>query len=234
MPPWTRPGKKLAPARIRHSDGSTRCDTFSQIGLIMTNNDHLLRELNHRVQNNFQIIVSLMNLKKRMLPADRQGDIRFIEEHVQSMAIAYKLVYATGDMVEVSTCALIEEILSGLRHIAGLGDQRLKLEGFSFSDAIGLDQAIALGLYLAIIVPPLLDQAQISGGTVHASGAVEDGFLTLSVVGNWHDNLASDFLRNRLTRAYVDHLHAELLPATEHPGHRLRFPLDPRRAAILG
>src|ERR1700727_1672910 len=60
----------------------------------------LLRELNHRVKNNFQIIVSLMNLRKRMLPAGRREDIRFIEEHVQSMSVPYRLVYATGSMVD--------------------------------------------------------------------------------------------------------------------------------------
>ena len=42
----------------------------------------LVRELNHRVKNNFQIIASLMNLRKRMMPPERREDIRFIEEHV--------------------------------------------------------------------------------------------------------------------------------------------------------
>ena len=200
----------------------------------MTGENPLLWELNHRVQNNFQIIVSLMNLKKRMLPLDRQHDIRFIEEHVQSMAIAYKLVYATGGMVEISTCELIEEILSGLRHISGLGPEQLKLEGFSFEDAIGLDQAIALGLYLAIIVPPLLDYAMSSNGVVKASGAVEGGFLTLAVMGDWSEPIELDFLRTRLMKAYVDHLHADMLSSNEQVGHRLRFPLDPRRASIFG
>jgi two-component sensor histidine kinase len=61
----------------------------------------LLRELNHRVKNNFQIIVSLMNLRKRMLPPERREDIRFVEEHVQSMSVAYRHVYATGSIVVI-------------------------------------------------------------------------------------------------------------------------------------
>src|ERR1700722_20667556 len=88
----------------------------------------LVRELNHRVKNNLQIIVSLMNLQKRMMPRERREDIRFIEEHVQSMSVAYRLVYATGSMIEVSLTELVTEVLSGLRQIAGLGAEHLRLE----------------------------------------------------------------------------------------------------------
>src|ERR1700678_1434111 len=88
----------------------------------------LVRELNHRVKNNFQIIVSLMNLRKRMMPPERREDIRFIEEHVQSMSVAYRLVYAPGSMIEVSLSELIVEVLSGLRQIAGLSEDQLRLD----------------------------------------------------------------------------------------------------------
>src|ERR1700678_1085014 len=82
----------------------------------------LVRELNHRVKNNFQIIVSLMNLRKRMMPPERREDIRFIEEHVQSMSVAYRHVYATGSIVDVSLSDLIIDVLSGLRQIAAVDD----------------------------------------------------------------------------------------------------------------
>ena len=59
-----------------------------------------------------------MNLRKRMLPAHRREDIRFIEEHVQSMSVPYRLVYATGSMVDVPLPEMITEVLSGLRQIA--------------------------------------------------------------------------------------------------------------------
>src|SRR3954451_3881562 len=119
----------------------------------------LLRELNHRVKNNFQIIVSLMNLRKRMMPPERREDIRFIEEHVQSLSVAYRLVYATGSMIEVSLTELITEVLSGLRQIAGLREEQLQIEIEAGDALIGLDNAIALALYLAILMPPYFDQA---------------------------------------------------------------------------
>ena len=95
----------------------------------MSSSEALLRELNHRVQNNFQIIVSLMNLKRRTLPEERQGDIRFLQEHVQCMAVAYRLVYATGDMTEVPIGQLLREIISELRQIAQLGTGLVQVSG---------------------------------------------------------------------------------------------------------
>jgi two-component sensor histidine kinase len=107
------------------------------------------------VKNNLQIIVSLMNVQKRMLPAERRGEIRFLEEHVQSIAAAYRVVYASGEMIKVSIDELIREVVAGLVEVAGG-----KADGVETADCkahmqINLDQAITLGLYLAATLPPM-------------------------------------------------------------------------------
>ena len=107
--------------------------------------DALVRELHHRVKNNLQIIVSLMNVQKRMLPPERRSEIRFLEEHVQAIAAAYRVVYASGEMIKVSIDELIREVVSGLVEVAGG-----KADGVETADCkahmmINLDQAITLG-----------------------------------------------------------------------------------------
>ena len=135
----------------------------------------LVRELNHRVKNNLQIIVSLMNLQSVSSQPERREDLRFIEEHVQSMSVAYRLVYATGSMVDVSLTELVTEVLSGLRQIAGLDEERLSLAAPATDALIGLDHAIALALYVTVLLPPYLDQAieQAGSVTIHADGCCE-------------------------------------------------------------
>jgi two-component sensor histidine kinase len=186
----------------------------------------LVRELNHRVKNNLQIIVSLMNLRKRMLPADRREDIRFIEEHVQSMAVAYRLVYATGAMIEVSLTDLIGEVLSGLRQIAGLGEEQMRFDTFGAETQIELDHAIALGLYLAALLPPYLDEAVATTGVVTISVSVAADVFTLSVRGTWNPMISLGFLRTRLMRAYAAQLSAEILPVSAHGAEQLRFRIE--------
>jgi hypothetical protein len=192
----------------------------------MPDRDILLRELNHRVKNNFQIIVSLINLKRRMLPPQRRDEMRFIEEHVRSISVAYQLVYATGGIIDVSLPELIADVLSGLRQLAHLGEDQLCVDTAAADAPIGLDQAIALALYLAVVVPPYMDEAVASAGTVTVSASVADDALTLSVRGSWTGPVDLDFMRNQLIRAYIAQLHADGLTATDAWTRQISFILD--------
>lgn len=149
------------------------------------------------------------------------------------MAIAYRLVYATGEMIEISAAQLIREVLSSLRHIAGLDVDCLALEGFSFTESMGLDQAIALSLYLAITVPPMFDHAVRTRTGVTATGTLQDGLLTLSMTARSKLPIELDYLRMRLMKAYLEHLHAEELPSTNAGIQLLRFQIDPRRGVVF-
>jgi hypothetical protein len=196
----------------------------------MPDADAFLRELHHRVKNNFQIIASLMSLQKRMLPPDRRDDLRFIEEHVQAMAVAYRVVYATHELIEVSIRELVREVLESLQQIAGPARNVVVLHLAGADQTIGLNQAIALSLYLAVVVPPYLDFAASVGRTFDLSLRLESQRVDLVLRGDWESPIAFDSLRNRLAKAYERQLNAEILPA-EHPVEiGLRFPLiSPRQ-----
>jgi hypothetical protein len=170
----------------------------------------LVRELNHRVKNNFQIIASLINLMKRVADPKTRGEIRFIEEHVTSMAVAYRLVYATSPMVEVAASDLLPEIVAALRVIAGLPADQVVIEGASLQGMIGLDQAIALGLYLSVSLPPYLDRALASRGHVVLTTDTDADRLRVSILGDWKEAIAFDFLRRKLMMAYVRQLGARM------------------------
>lgn len=170
----------------------------------------LVRELHHRVKNNFQIIASLINLKKRMAEPSAQEEIRFIEEHVASMAVAYRLVYATGPMVEVAASELLPELVAALRVIAGVPADQIAIEGPTLEGAIELDQAIALGLFLSVSLPPYLDRALASHGHVTVSTETADGSRCISISGDWGHGIEFDLLRRKLMAAYVRQLGAQV------------------------
>jgi hypothetical protein len=193
----------------------------------MIETDELLREFNHRVNNNFQIVVSLMNLKKRQLPAALQDDIRFIEEHVQSMAVAYRLIYASGRLLEVSARDLITEVVLGLRLIAKLAPERLSLDVVALTQMLNLDQAIALGLYLAAALPPYLDQARHGDGQVVVMASSIAEHLSLTISGDWHNPVPMDVLRERLLVAYVTQLGARQEFSDVASRHKISFSIAP-------
>jgi two-component sensor histidine kinase len=198
----------------------------------MPDRDDFLRELHHRVKNNFQIIASLMNLQKRMLPPERRNDLRFVEEHVQSMAVAYRIVSASTEMVQVPIDELVREVGDNLRQIAGARPGTLQYDLSQAGSEIELNQGIVLGLYLAVVLPPHLDHIAGQGGAVHIRTAVTDGQLTLSITGDGGDTVAMDFMRRRLVESYIRQLRGDALEPTQAGEIRLRFKLDPPRVGL--
>lgn len=184
----------------------------------------LLRELNHRVKNNFQIIVSLMNLQKRAGDQGASGEIRFIEEHVASMAVAYRLVYATSAMGEVAAAELLPELVSALRAIAGLPADRIVMAGPSLDGVVDLDWAIAFGLYLAVSLPPYLDHALATQGRVIVATEVTEHSHSVSIVGDWGHAIPFDLLRRKLMAAYVRQLSAQVIQDNTTGGLSLLVP----------
>ncbi len=169
----------------------------------------LLRELNHRVKNNFQIIASLINLKKRVAHPSAGDEIRFIEEHVTTMAVAYRLVYETGSMSEVAAAELLPALVGALRGIAGLSADQISIEGAPLDGMISLDDAIAVGLYLAVALPPYLDHALANRGRVVVTTETAGPWRCVSIQGEWGKGRTLDFLREKLMAAYVHQLAAK-------------------------
>ena len=193
----------------------------------MSDTDALLRELNHRVNNNFQIVVSLMNLKKRLLPVERQDDIRFIEEHVQSMAVAYRLIYATGLFLEVPAAELLADVVLGLRLISKLPAERIDVDVSGMNGMLNLDQAIALALYVAVALPPYLDHARLSKRNVDVVAKISDAHISLTIAGDWVAPVTMDFLRERLMVAYISQLGANQNAQSNRAAHDISFKVAP-------
>ncbi len=198
----------------------------------MPDRDDYLRELHHRVKNNFQIIASLMNLQKRMLPPERRGDLRFVEEHVQSMAVAYRIVSTGSEMVQVPLDELIYEVGDNLRQIAGAKPGSLLYDLSQGGAEIELNQGIVLGLYLAVVLPPHLDRVVASGGSIHIRTAVTDGALTVAIAGEPGGSVHMDFMRQRLIDSYIRQLRGDTPAGTPDGELRLHFLLDPPRVGI--
>jgi two-component sensor histidine kinase len=201
----------------------------------MADNDAFVRELHHRVKNNFQIIASLVSLQKRTLPTDRRDEMRFVEEHVQSMAAAYRMVSVTDGVVQVALRDLVSEVVDALRQIVGLGRNSVNVELPLGECFVRIDQAIAMALYLAVLVPPYLDSAATLGGMLRIAVAVEGPErVVLSIAAATEVTLPPNPLRRRLIAAYVRQLHAEVDPTTESGATCVRIRLQPLQVTHFG
>jgi len=76
----------------------------------------LLREVNHRVKNNLQLISSLLNLQIRDSGGSREKlGLERLQERIQGLALVHQKIYESEKMNAVRLDRLIEEIAGNLR-----------------------------------------------------------------------------------------------------------------------
>ncbi|SFD31930.1 Two-component sensor histidine kinase, contains HisKA and HATPase domains [Spirosoma endophyticum] len=110
-------------------------------------NEVLLKEQNHRVKNNLQIVSSLLNLQaKRLTDEVAKKAVEESRLRVQSMAIIHRRLYDGDKLAEVNLDEFIKELTAGV--LKAFGYLFIKLE-FAIDDInLSADKAISVGLIL--------------------------------------------------------------------------------------
>jgi two-component sensor histidine kinase len=172
----------------------------------------LLRELHHRVKNNFQMIASLLALQRRELPSRLRTLLRVPEDRVLAMASAYKASYATGEIGRVSLLDLLRDIAAQLRQSFGLAAPVLKLRAEAEAVWLDLDRAVPLGLLVSEILSAALDRDHASARPMEiAIQRVEAGGMRVEITSEGlSDAVPTMGLAARLVRAYQAQLGATL------------------------
>jgi PAS domain S-box-containing protein len=106
----------------------------------------LLREIHHRVKNNLQVIISLLNLKASMLPESREREsIRESISHIYSISLVHEQLHLTPDLSSINLEEYFQDMVSYLSNaFPETGTVGFIIE----SDHIRLpiDQAVPCGL----------------------------------------------------------------------------------------
>lgn len=172
----------------------------------------LLRELHHRVKNNFQMIASLLALQRRELPVRLRTLLRVPEDRVLAMAAAYKASYATGDIGRVSAFDLLRDVTGQLRQSFGVSSPLLRVGSAPQPVWLDLDQAVPLGLLVSEILTAALEREDAASAPIQIdisrsqSNVVQIGIASRKIA----DHLPSTGLAARLVQAYRSQIGAEL------------------------
>lgn len=109
----------------------------------------LLKEIHHRVKNNLQIIMSLLNIQAHN---SKTLDINKFKEKVQSrilsMSLIHQNLYENETIDGIDFDIYINQIADNLLHLFGLDDKKIKLEIKAKDMFLDLQTAIPLGLIL--------------------------------------------------------------------------------------
>jgi two-component sensor histidine kinase/tetratricopeptide (TPR) repeat protein len=109
----------------------------------------LIKEIHHRVKNNFQMVISMLNLQ---VSADNVTDInQFLEEatsRILSMALIHESLYNTENLDEINFKKYVDELIESMIAAYNNSENRLSFNIDIPDYTIDIQTAIPLGLIL--------------------------------------------------------------------------------------
>ncbi|GEM_PF-3905862 len=124
-----------------------------QIKASLEEKEILLREIDHRVKNNLQVISSLLRFQSRYA-GDRGFSEIFedCENRIRSMAMVHEEVYRAQDLSGIDFHKCVERFCIALFQVHGVDGNRIAVEITSDRSRLAVDKAIACGLIVSQLV----------------------------------------------------------------------------------
>lgn len=135
-------------AALKESERRARREFEETVGASLREKEALLRELNHRVKNNLQLISSLLSLRMDRL-SDQASRVFFMEflSRIKSMALVHDSLFETDDFAEVDIKVLIREAVS--EYAVAFGSLGIRFAS-SVEDGLVVDMEKAVPIALII------------------------------------------------------------------------------------
>ncbi|MFC1836109.1 PAS domain S-box protein [Thermodesulfobacteriota bacterium] len=143
-------------------DITDRKKAEDQIKASLTEKEVMLREIHHRVKNNFALVCSLLKLQAEYADATHHGLFEELEARVISMAMAHEKLYKSESLADLNLNEYVDGLIDHLVGSTELGfsvQLRKEIRDVSF----GLDTAIPLGFILTELVSNCLKHAYPDG-----------------------------------------------------------------------
>jgi PAS domain S-box-containing protein len=146
----------------------------------------LLRELHHRVKNNLQIILSLINLQSNSIKDQQDLEIfRESQSRVKSLAIIHEKLYQSADFASINFKEYIQSLVSYL--LSYYSTTNITVDVDVEKDTIlNMDTAVPCGLIINELVTNSIKFAFPGGkpGKIYIQLKPDDGSLILIIGDN--------------------------------------------------
>lgn len=144
--------------------------------------DNRLREIQHRVKNHLQMVVSMIRMQAEKTPADARGEFSTLANRVETLQLLYQEMTEAGIASEKSAKiqlgAYLTRIVSAISYLGGKEGVRINIDSDSFETSV--EFAARLGLVASEVFTNALQHAfpdrdsglvevrvkQLSGGVI--------------------------------------------------------------------
>jgi two-component sensor histidine kinase len=131
-----------------------------QIKASLREKEVLLREIHHRVKNNLQTIISLLNLQAGYIKDKRALEVfKNSQERVRAMALIHEKLYESKDLSKIDSREYISSLITSLLDSYHLNPGQVRLNMQIKDIELDIGRAIPLGLIINELVSNSLKHA---------------------------------------------------------------------------
>ena len=192
---------------------------------LLTDNNMLMRESDHRLMNSLQLVQSILALQSRNAIADEtKTQLDLASNRVLAIATVHRQLHLTGAQEEIDVQAFLQRLCENLKHTAPAQIAAINLSAEPMT--VRSDKASGLGLLVAELVTNSFKYAYDAGqrGTVTVDFRQKPGGWRLEVSDDGR-GLPAGFDINRsqgfgmkVIKAFVQRLDATMT-VESRPGH---------------
>ncbi len=109
----------------------------------------LLREINHRVKNNLQIIASLLHLQEANINDEKMANVlKESESRVKTMSMVHEKLYQSPSLTDINFKQYLEKLVYDILYTYGIEIGNIKVQLDIGDINLNLETAIPLGLII--------------------------------------------------------------------------------------
>lgn len=193
----------------------------------------LLREIHHRVKNNFQIISSLIRLQAASIANEQlESVLQVLLNRIYSMATVHELLYRSNELEIIQLQDYLAHLIQLLIESLNV-ESDIEFELQTHQVAITLDQASPFGLIINELITNSIKHAfhELTSGKLYIHARIaEDGHIEVEIGDNGsgisEQDVINDSLGLNLVDSLVEQLNARLIRVDKQPGTHYRLILN--------
>jgi two-component sensor histidine kinase len=127
---------------------------------ILLENEMLLKEIQHRVKNNFQVMLSLLSLQARHIKdKDFHEIFKVSQNRIKTLALVYEKLYYSKELSKIDFGEYVNQLVKNLIYVYNVNTINVSIKINAENVPMDLDKAVPCGLLINELVSNCLKHA---------------------------------------------------------------------------